>query len=51
MFSILSFCQRLHTFSALAGVLVGSVCALGAIFARRAGALVDVYLAEVSSEA
>lgn len=39
------------TFSALACILVGPICALGAIFAWRAGALIEVCLAEVSSEA
>lgn len=39
------------TFSALAGILVWPVRALGAIFARRAGALVNVYLAEGPAEA
>jgi len=43
--------KRVCTFSALAGVSIGSVCALGAIFAWRAGTLVDVYLAKVPSEA
>lgn len=46
-----SFCFNFFTLGALAGVSVGAVCALGAISARRAGTLVDVYLAEVSSEA
>lgn len=37
--------------SAFTCVLVGPICALGAIFTRRAGTLIDVYLAEVSGEA
>lgn len=40
-----------NTFSALAGIFVGSICAFGAIFARRAGTLINVYLAEVPTEA
>lgn len=39
------------SFSAFTCVLVGPICALGAIFARRAGTLINVYLAEVSGEA
>lgn len=50
-FRLKCFCSSLYTFSALAGVLVRPVCALGAIFARRAGTLVNVYLAQRPSEA
>lgn len=39
------------SFSAFTCVLVGPICALGAIFARRAGTLINVYLAEGSGEA
>lgn len=39
------------SFSAFTCVLVGPICALGAIFAGRAGTLINVYLAEVSGEA
>lgn len=41
----------LFTFSALAGILVWPLCALGTIFARRAGTLVNVYLAVIPSKA
>lgn len=43
--------RRFCTFGALAGVLVGSVRAFGAIFTRRAGTLVDVCLAETPGKA
>lgn len=39
------------TFSALAGILVWALCALGAIFARRAGTLVNVDVAKIPSKA
>lgn len=39
------------SFSAFTCVLVGPICALGAIFARGAGTLINVYLAEGSGEA
>lgn len=41
----------LFTFSALAGILVWPLCALGTIFARRAGTLVNVYVAKIPSKA
>lgn len=39
------------SFSAFTRVLIGPICALGAIFAGRAGTLVYVYLAEGPGEA
>lgn len=39
------------SFSAFTCVLIGPICALGAIFARRAGTLIYVYLAQGSGEA
>lgn len=39
------------SFSAFTCVLIGPICTLGAIFARRAGTLINVYLAQSSGEA